>query len=52
MSYTAELVVYDKYQRCLLTEGEYEIALHDMRQKVLSKKHATWETVMGGQVSH
>ncbi|KAK2160521.1 hypothetical protein LSH36_131g00036 [Paralvinella palmiformis] len=49
MSYTAELVVYDKYQRCLLTEGEYEIALHDMRQKVLSKKHATWETVMGGQ---
>ena len=24
---TAELVVYDKHSRCLLTEGEYELVL-------------------------
>ena len=26
---SAELVVYDKHSRCLLTEGEYELVLGD-----------------------
>ncbi len=28
----AELVVYDKHSRCLLTEGEYELVLTDSDQ--------------------
>lgn len=47
--YGAELVVYDKHKRCLLTEGDYEVALQDLTTKVPSKKQATWETVMDGK---
>ena len=50
MVYGAELVVYDKHKRCLLTEGDYEVALQDLTTKVPSKKQATWETVMDGKV--
>ena len=49
--YCAELVVYDKYKRCLLTEGDYEVALQDLNTKQTSKRQATWETVMDGKVS-
>lgn len=27
--YGSELIVYDKYNRCLLTNGEYDLVLHD-----------------------
>ena len=48
--YGAELVIYDKYKRCLLTEGDYEVALQEL-SKMTYKQQASWETVMEGKVS-
>lgn len=50
MVYGGELIIYDKHRRCMLTEGDYEVALQDLDNKVQSKKQATWETVMDGKV--
>ncbi|XP_012527671.1 polycomb protein suz12-B isoform X3 [Monomorium pharaonis] len=45
--YGSELTVYDKHNRCLLTDGEYELGLQEMQTNVRSspKKHSSWETV-------
>ena len=48
-----ELVVYDKYSRCLLTEGEYELVLSEMSPESSSENHnnsnsrknASWEHI-------
>ncbi|XP_013401571.1 polycomb protein suz12 [Lingula anatina] len=45
----AELVIYDKHKRCLLTDGDYELALTDLTSRMSPKKQATWETVMDGK---
>ena len=50
MTYGAELIIYDKYRRCMLTEGDYEVALQDLDDQVQSSKQATWETVNDGKV--
>lgn len=45
---SAELVVYDKHSRCLLTEGEYELILSDSqgcKSKLSPKKTPTWEII-------
>ena len=50
---TAELVVYDKHGRCLLTEGEYELVLSEVNgsgagssEKISPKKNnSSWETI-------
>ncbi|XP_015917341.1 polycomb protein suz12 isoform X2 [Parasteatoda tepidariorum] len=42
--YGAELVVYDKHQRCLLTDGEYQLVLQELGQKSSPKKLSSWET--------
>jgi polycomb protein SUZ12 len=44
---TAELVVYDKHSRCLLTEGEYELVMTDSdgKSKISPKKNASWEII-------
>ena len=47
---TAELVVYDRHSRCLLTEGEYELVLNEVEAttaaKISPKKNNTsWETI-------
>ncbi len=47
--YGAELVIYDKYKRCLLTEGDYEVALQEV-ETTTPRKQASWETVMDGKV--
>ena len=47
--YGAELVIYDKHKRCLLTEGDYEVALQELTAMAY-KKQASWETVMEGKV--
>lgn len=46
--YGSELTVYDKYNRCLLTDGEYELGLQEVQTNIRSspKKHNTWETVV------
>lgn len=45
--YGSELTVYDKHNRCLLTDGEYELGLQEVQANVRSspKKHSSWETV-------
>ena len=48
-----ELVVYDKYSRCLLTEGEYELVLSEISPESSSENHnnsnsrknASWEHI-------
>eukprot|EP00058_Branchiostoma_floridae_P028092 XP_002613583.1 hypothetical protein BRAFLDRAFT_57778 [Branchiostoma floridae] len=47
--YQAELIVYDKQHSCLLTEGDYEIALKQMHSLPLQNKQAQWETIMDGR---
>ncbi|XP_066603808.1 polycomb protein suz12-B [Prorops nasuta] len=45
--YGSELVVYDKHNRCLLTDGDYELGLHEVQTNIRSspKKHSSWETI-------
>lgn len=45
--YGAELTVYDKYNRCYLSDGDYDIVVHDVSQhsKNSIKKHSSWEHV-------
>ncbi|XP_050460300.1 polycomb protein suz12-B isoform X1 [Cataglyphis hispanica] len=46
--YGSELTVYDKHNRCLLTDGEYELGLQEVQTNIRSspKKHNSWETVI------
>ncbi|XP_070158793.1 polycomb protein suz12-B [Polyergus mexicanus] len=46
--YGSELTVYDKHNRCLLTDGEYELGLQEVQTNLRSspKKHNSWETVV------
>lgn len=54
--YTAELIVFDNKRRCLLTDGEYELALQEKYKKPGRKKagllssRTSWEAVFDGQV--
>ncbi|XP_063976652.1 polycomb protein suz12-B [Diachasmimorpha longicaudata] len=45
--YGSELIVYDKHNRCLLTDGDYELGLQEVQTNVRSspKKHSSWETI-------
>lgn len=45
--YGAELTVYDKYSRCYLSDGDYDLVVHDVshNSKNLLKKHSSWEHV-------
>ncbi|KAG7295922.1 hypothetical protein JYU34_021012 [Plutella xylostella] len=51
--YGSELIVYDKHNRCLLTNGEYDLVLHDAgpgaRSPIPKSPHkalmAQWETI-------
>ncbi|UYV77044.1 SUZ12 [Cordylochernes scorpioides] len=42
--YAAELVVYDKQQQCLLTDGTYQLALRPSRCPPAALHRASWET--------
>ncbi|XP_067206801.1 polycomb protein suz12-B [Linepithema humile] len=46
--YGSELTVYDKHNRCLLTDGEYELGLQELQNNIRfsPKKHSSWETVV------
>ncbi|KAG5896349.1 hypothetical protein JTB14_005827 [Gonioctena quinquepunctata] len=45
--YGAELTVYDKHNRCYLSDGDYDIVVHDFsgNPKSILKKHSSWENV-------
>ncbi|KAK9885895.1 hypothetical protein WA026_013769 [Henosepilachna vigintioctopunctata] len=42
--YGAELTVYDKHNRCYLTDGDYDIIVQDFVSSS-PKKHANWENI-------
>ncbi|KAG8042302.1 hypothetical protein G9C98_004936 [Cotesia typhae] len=46
--YGSELIVYDKHNRCLLTDGDYELSLQEVQTNVRSspKKHSSWESIV------
>ncbi|XP_077980305.1 polycomb protein suz12-like [Glandiceps talaboti] len=48
-TYGAELVVYDKHRRCLLTDGDYELALQEVGSRINNRRTASWETIMDGK---
>lgn len=49
-TYSAELMIYDRRHRCLLTEADYELVLEeDVSPKLASHKQRTWETVTDGK---
>lgn len=45
--YGSELTIYDKYKRCLLSDGDYEVGLQEIinSTKTSPKKHSSWENV-------
>ncbi|PFX29034.1 polycomb protein suz12-like [Stylophora pistillata] len=53
--YTAELIVFDNNKHCLLTDGDYELALHEKhkrpgRKKGILSNRTSWENVFEGQM--
>jgi len=44
---SAELVIFDKHSKCLLTEGEYELVMSDTdgKSKISPKKNDCWELI-------
>ncbi|XP_055693341.1 polycomb protein Su(z)12 [Lutzomyia longipalpis] len=49
--YGTELMIFDKYGRCLLTEGEYQLTLQEITQPTLQangkspRKYSSWENL-------
>ncbi|XP_046873302.1 polycomb protein suz12-B-like isoform X4 [Hypomesus transpacificus] len=49
MTFVAQMTVFDK-NRCLqLLDGEYEVSMQEMEVCPVSKKRATWETILDGK---
>ncbi|XP_076272438.1 polycomb protein Su(z)12 isoform X1 [Rhynchophorus ferrugineus] len=46
-TYGAELTIYDKHNRCYLSDGDYDVVLHDVStvSKNSPKKHSNWENI-------
>lgn len=49
MEFECDLVVYDKHNRFVLTDGEYDISVEEKHNTIAKsfspKKHATWEII-------
>ncbi|EDM05400.1 rCG35439, isoform CRA_a [Rattus norvegicus] len=43
------MTVFDKNRRLQLLDGEYEVAMQEMEECPISKKRATWETILDGK---
>ncbi|KAK3091279.1 hypothetical protein FSP39_018564 [Pinctada imbricata] len=43
--YSTELVIYDRYGQCQLTDGDYKLILYEQG----NKSNASWESVMEGK---
>lgn len=45
--YGSELIIYDKHNRCLLSNGDYEVVLQEVASQMKNspKKHSSWESV-------
>ena len=49
-TFVAQMTVFDKNRRLQLLDGEYEVAMQEMEECPISKKRATWETILDGKV--
>ncbi|XP_057700597.1 polycomb protein suz12-B isoform X4 [Corythoichthys intestinalis] len=47
-TYVAQMTVFDK-NRLQLLDGEYEVSMQGMEDSPVSKKRATWETILDGK---
>uniref|UniRef100_A0A7N9AYS2 SUZ12 polycomb repressive complex 2 subunit b n=1 Tax=Mastacembelus armatus TaxID=205130 RepID=A0A7N9AYS2_9TELE len=48
-TYVAQMMVFDKNRRLQLLDGEYEVSMQGMEDSPVSKKRATWETILDGK---
>ncbi|XP_037834754.1 polycomb protein suz12-like isoform X2 [Kryptolebias marmoratus] len=48
-TFVAQMTVFDKNRRLQLLDGEYEVSLQEMEDCPVSKKRATWETILDGK---
>ncbi|XP_037114183.1 polycomb protein suz12-B isoform X2 [Syngnathus acus] len=48
-TYVAQMTVFDKNRRLQLLDGEYEVSMQGMQDSPVSKKRATWETILDGK---
>ncbi|KAM4663857.1 polycomb protein SUZ12 isoform 2-T2 [Discoglossus pictus] len=48
-TFVAQMTVFDKNRRLQLLDGEYEVAMQEMEECPVSKKRATWETILDGK---
>ncbi|XP_075034174.1 polycomb protein SUZ12 [Mixophyes fleayi] len=48
-TFVAQMTVFDKNRRLQLLDGEYEVAMQEMEDCPVSKKRATWETILDGK---
>ncbi|XP_029135638.1 polycomb protein suz12-B isoform X2 [Labrus bergylta] len=48
-TFVAQMTVFDKNRRLQLLDGEYEVSMQGMEDSPISKKRATWETILDGK---
>ncbi|KAL4647993.1 polycomb protein suz12-B-like isoform X2 [Arapaima gigas] len=48
-TFVAQMTVFDKNRRLQLLDGEYEVSMQEMEECPMSKKRATWETILVGK---
>lgn len=48
-TFVAQMTVFDKNRRLQLLDGEYEVSMQGMEDSPVSKKRATWETLLDGK---
>ncbi|XP_037331884.2 polycomb protein suz12-B-like [Pungitius pungitius] len=47
--FVAQMTVFDKNRRLQLLDGEYEVSMQEMEECPVTKKRATWETILDGK---
>ncbi|KAK9534541.1 hypothetical protein VZT92_006981 [Zoarces viviparus] len=48
-TFVAQMTVFDKNRRLQLLDGEYEVSMQEMEECPVTKKRATWETILDGK---
>ncbi|KAK1799480.1 hypothetical protein P4O66_007709 [Electrophorus voltai] len=48
-TFVAQMSVFDKNRRLQLLDGEYEVCMQETEECPISKKTATWETILDGK---
>ncbi|XP_051997191.1 polycomb protein suz12-B isoform X2 [Xyrauchen texanus] len=48
-TFVAQMTVFDKNRRLQLLDGEYEVSMQKIEECPVSKKRATWETILDGK---